>query len=142
MKKVILIVEDSRDQQVLAKTAAIEAGFGIMLAENLIDAKRLIDAFKGKLSGIITDLHFPEVEGDPKPEKPAGLAVIVYAIQAGLPIAVCSDINNHYARYAREIIDFMALQAVSNKIPFNMSNKDWTSSISNLKTIITEGEKS
>lgn len=142
MKKVILIVEDLKEQQELAKSAVIESGYGVIVAENLQDAKRMIDSFGKKLSGIVTDLHFPEVLNDPHPEKPAGLTVIIYAIQAGLPVAVCSDINNHYAMYAREIISFLANQAVGGEIPFTMNSKNWKVAIENLNILIKKGELS
>jgi hypothetical protein len=139
MKKVILIIEDTIQHQEAAKKAAAESGYGAIVVATLDDARRMIDVHGNRISGIVTDLHFPENDRDAKPEKPAGLAVIVYAINAHLPIAVCSDINNHYARYAKEIVDFLAPHAVGGEIPFTMNEKSWTQAIDSLTTLILKG---
>lgn len=140
MKKVILIIEDNKEQQELAKKATFEAGYGIILAENLIEAWEKIHLFGNKLHAIITDLHFPEMEGDPKPEKPSGLAVVVSAIQAKIPIAICADVNNHYAKYAKMIVDFLGMHTVCGQIPFSMNNKDWAKTIQELEILISKGD--
>jgi hypothetical protein len=139
MKRIILIVENVAEEQEKAKQAAIKAGTTPVLAATLEDFDRIFESLKGKISGVITDLHFPEneklVARKGEAEKPNGLAVVATAVENSLAIVVCSDIDHHYAAYLKRVMRMMEKSA-SFPIPFTMDSKDWDWSCSQLKTIL------
>ena len=135
MKKIILIVEDLIEEQKIAKSVAVENGFGVVMTATLEDAFRLWKNLGDKIVGIVTDLHFPEKENGTDAANPNGLAVIIEAITKNVPVVVCSNINHHYAEYLKVVIS--GLEKLSGKrIPFTMDRKDWSIAITELKKII------
>ena len=136
MKKIVLIVEDVQEEQEKAKQAAIKAGFTPVLAATLEDFDRIFEMLKGKIGGIATDLHFPEREEfiarKGESEKPNGLAVVATAFENKLAVAICSDIDHHFAAYLKRVIRTMEKLSLS-KIPFTMDKKDWDWAFSQLK---------
>jgi predicted Fe-Mo cluster-binding NifX family protein len=130
---IILVVEDKTEEQKKAKEAVVGSGFKIVIASTLSDAERLMGMLKDKISGIITDIHFPEQE-DGKENNPCGIAVIVLAIQKNIPVVVCSDINSHSAGYLETVVRGLEKFA-GRKIPFVMNRKNWDESLDKLKEI-------
>jgi CheY-like chemotaxis protein len=135
MKKVILIIEDLPAEQEVAKKAAVENGFRFVIASNLEDTLRLWKNLEGKLSGIATDLHFPERENGTDAANPSGLAIITEAVTKNIPVSVCSNVNHHYAAYLKIVITNLE-KLGGKRIPFTMDRKDWHLAISSLKEII------
>jgi hypothetical protein len=96
---------------------------------------RLWENLGEKISGIVTDLHFPERENGKDAGNPNGLALITEAIAKNVPVSVCSNIDHHYAKYLQVVI--INLEKLSGrKIPFTMDEKDWTRAIKSLKKIM------
>lgn len=140
MKKVILVVEDKKEEQVLAKKAVADSGYGVILCENLSDAKSMIKSYSSKLSGIITDLHFPERILDTNLNKPAGLAILTLAVSENIPVVVCSDIDNHQSDYVKDVISYLSEHTMYGGIPFSVDRKDWEKSVKQINAIIAKGE--
>lgn len=140
MKKIILIIEDLKDEQEKAKRAAASLGLGFVVVETLEDFDRIIETMKTKVSGIVTDLHFPERskmhDADNHAGNPNGLAVIAAAIRLGLPISVCSNINNHFAAYLTRVVATFEKFSPYGSIPFTMNTKDWNKAFEQLMQII------
>jgi DNA-binding NtrC family response regulator len=120
---IILIVEDKPEEQTEAKKAVLDSGAKVVMANTLEDANRLLDTLKGKITGILTDIHFPEREGI-KGENPCGLAIVIRAIQERIPISICSDINHHFANYLEMIVKGLQ-NLTGQQIYFTMDRKDW-----------------
>ncbi|MEK7130534.1 MAG: hypothetical protein AAB793_02660, partial [Patescibacteria group bacterium] len=98
---------------------------------------------KDKLSGIVTDLHFPQMDfNHPKDsaDKPSGFAVIIQAVEAKIPVVVCSNIDHHFADYAQIVIK--GLENISGqKIPFVMDDKNWQRAVEELINNLTKREE-
>lgn len=140
MKNVILVIEDKKEEQVLVKKAIANSGYGVILCDNLSDAKNIIDLYSAKLTGIITDLHFPERKSDTNPNKPAGLAILTLAVSENIPVVVCSDIDNHQSDYVKDVIRYLVRHTSYGDIPFSVDQKDWQKSVKQLNAIIAKGE--
>lgn len=143
MKKIILLVEDLDEEREKAKEILQKEGFVCVATSTLAGAERMLGSFEGKLSGIITDLHFPEMDQKhPKnsPELPCGLAVVSEAVLRGIPVVVCSNINSHFAEYPRKVIQ--ALEKLGKvSIPFGMDSKNWEKAVNDLKNILEKKEE-
>lgn len=142
---IILIVEDLPGEQAKAKEAVINAGFRPAVTATLKDALRIWQSLEGKLAGIITDLHYPEMTSD-NPDwsdatKPCGLAIVAEATAKGMPVVVCSNINHHFVDYPKKVIEVLGKFHPAGAIPFVMDNKDWRQAVLELKKIIKGGEK-
>jgi CheY-like chemotaxis protein len=143
-KKIVLLVEDSTEEQEKAKRILAEEGLRPVVAATLFDARRLLEKLKGKTSGIITDLHFSEFGSDrseDSPEAPRGLAIIVEGIEQKIPVVVCSEINHHFAGYLTKVIEKLATLSSFGEIPFITNFKDWQRAARELKKLIIGGEK-
>jgi CheY-like chemotaxis protein len=119
MKKIILVVEDTLEEIERAKAALGSEETMVVVASNLQDALRIVQTLGSKLSGVVTDLHIPESVKKTDASKPQGLAVVTEALKAGLPVAVCSDIDHHDADYLKRVIAHLG------NVPFVMDRKDW-----------------
>ena len=142
MKKIILIVEDLPEEQARAKEVVIAAGYRPVLAGTLADAHRLWESLEGKISGIITDLHFPELEQfvQQTGTSPCGLAIVTSALLKKVPVAICSDVNHHFCQYVKEVVK--NLEAMTGqRIPFTMDSKNWSLAMKNLEEIMKKEEK-
>jgi len=133
MKKIILIVEDLSEEIEKAKTAVIAKGFKVVVASNLEKAFQLIETIP--VSGVITDLHFPERDGHQKADNPCGLAVVTRAIIKKLPVTICSNIDHHFALYLKTVMEDMRV-ITGQAIHFTMDSKDWEKAIIELEKII------
>ena len=70
-----MLVEDDTNEVVNATKILRGYGFKVMVATNLTDATAYFNMLKDKLSGIVTDLHFPQMDfNHPKDsaDKPSG----------------------------------------------------------------------
>jgi DNA-binding NtrC family response regulator len=137
MKKIILLVEDLEEERTKAKEAAINEGFKFVMAATLDDAKRLLSVVK--VDGIVTDLHFPQNSYD-KTNQPCGLAVVTAAISIKIPVAICTNIDHHFADYIKEVVKFLETICPFKKIPFTMDSKDWQKAIRELKNLLERKE--
>lgn len=130
---IILIAENKAEEQAKAKKVVIESGAKVVMGGTLKDVKCLLDKLAGKITGILTDIHFPEVDGANE-NSPCGLAVVIWAVQEKIPVSICSDVNHHYADYLEMIVD--GLKKLSNQeIPFTMDTKDWQKALDGLKEV-------
>jgi len=143
MKGIILIVEDLPEEQEKAKKALTEAGFKTAVAATLDDYLRIWKNLSNKVSGIITDIHFPEQIRETAihpsladPSKPCGVAVVAEAVGKGVPVVVCSDINHHFADYLRTTIRSLKECHPLKEIPFIMDSKDWNRAVQKLQELI------
>lgn len=133
--EIILIVEDLFEQQQKAKEVVLADGYKAVIADNLEDAFRLWD--KIPIAGILTDLHFPE-NAKGSSQSVSGIAVLTRAVTRKIPVAVCSDINHHYANYLKCVVaDLESLSGM--RIPFTMDSKDWLRAWNELKNTIKGG---
>ena len=131
MKK-ILVVEDTIEQIAIATKLLQEKGYQFLVAQNLEEAQFAIRT--GKFDGVLTDLHFPEKEGvDNAP--PCGFAVLVLCTEKSLPAAMISDINHHFATYAKIVVEGIAKLHPSGKIPFVMDSKNWSQGLQLLEEV-------
>lgn len=143
MKDIILIVEDLSEEQEKAKAAAHKAGFVTAVTPTLAGAERMFKALEGKIQGVITDLHFPESDYDhPKntPDLPCGLAVVAEAIEREIPVAVCSNINHHFAKYPQKVIAALGRMSKFGSVPFGMDSKNWDAAVAALVNILKGGK--
>lgn len=126
MKKIILIVEDLKEEQQKAKEAVISLGYSPVVAGNLEDVMRIFSQLKNNIYCVITDLHFSASDRF-KEEKPNGLAVVAICVESGIRVGVCSDINHHFSEYLKVPVRvFETHQSYPfASIPFSQDNKDW-----------------
>lgn len=129
---ILLLVEDDPQEREIAKKVIADRGYKAAVAANLDDASRIMEELKGKLAGVVTDLHFPERYDLPDATKPCGLAVVAEAVLHGLPIAVCSNVDHHFARYAKVVVEVLAQSHPTKSIPFVMDSKDWGRAVSSI----------
>lgn len=121
--KRILVVEDASEQIATVTSLLQEKGYRYLVAQNLEEAQFAIQT--GTFSGVLTDLHFPEKEGADK-MPPCGFAVLVLCVEKSLPVVVISDINHHFAAYAKIVVEGIAKSHPAGKIPFVMDSKSWS----------------
>lgn len=143
MKNIILIVEDLPEEQEKAKLAAHNAGFVCAVTPTLAGAMRMFKALEGKISGVVTDLHFPESDHvHPKntAELACGLAVVAKAIEHNIPVAVCSNIDHHFAEYPRIVIRALGCANKYGDVPFGMDSKNWDAAVAALANILNGGK--
>lgn len=142
-RKIVLLVEDNEQEVVAATKILREHNFKVVAATNLTDAMSYFKVMESRLSGVVTDLHFPQKDYEhPKDsaDKPSGFAVIVQALLANVPVVVCSNIDHHFAEYVQIVLQ--GLEKISGRsIPFIMDNKDWKKAAEKLINILTEKER-
>jgi len=126
MKKIILIVEDLKEEQQKAKEAASDLGCSPVVAGNLEDAIRMFNQLRNNIHCVVTDLHFAASDRF-KEEKPNGLAVVAMCVEAGIRVGVCSDINHHFSGYLKiPVRVFESHRSYPfSSIPFSEDSKDW-----------------
>lgn len=134
---VFLIVEDRPDEMEKAINAletGIKRTFGddkrflIQTASSLMNASYHM---KINLSGIITDLNFPQLNGRTV-DTPCGLAVVAEAIERKIPVAVCSDFGNHPdMHYAHTVVNTLSRLSEHGPI-FVEGSKNWDKAVAAL----------
>lgn len=130
MKKIILIVEDLKDEQQKAKEVVVNLDCSPVVAGNLKDAVRIFNQLKNNIHCVVTDLHFPASDSI-KESKPNGLAMVAVCVESSVRVGVCSDINHHFSEYLKTPIRVLeSHQSYKfSKIPFSEDKKDWKSII-------------
>jgi CheY-like chemotaxis protein len=124
----ILLVEDLAEERQRAIAALRAKGFKPAVATTLEDAFRLMKKLQREIVGVVTDIHFPEDDWNLQDTPASGLAVVAKAVEAGLPVVVCSDVNHHRVRFLEAVIKVLASHqnfAHIASIPFVMDSKDW-----------------
>lgn len=135
---IVLLVEDNPEQQELAKKELVANNFRPAVAGNLWDASSIWERLRDKISCVLTDIEMPEREDCKNILKPCGLAVVAWAVEAGIPVVVCSDVDHHFARFASDVIEVLKTHqnyAGIGEVPFIMDRKDWTKAVKELKRI-------
>ena len=136
--KLILIVEDKQEELEKAKSIMSTRfpEYRVLVASDLESFKRLFEAMKNNLFGVITDLHFPANEGlkEQTQNNPNGLAVMATCVNNNVRVSICSDVNHHYSQYLDEPIKVLETHTnyTYEKIPFNQDRKDWSKAITDL----------
>jgi CheY-like chemotaxis protein len=146
---IVLLVEDQEQEIKRVKEALRKFGFKIAIAKTLYDAMRLLNQLGNKLSGIITDLHFPQGtepgRWDKIPyefldnTKPCGFAIVAEATKRGIPVVICSDIDHHFAYYAKYFVGALEVLHPYKRIPFIMDRKDWEGCAQELQRLLKGG---
>lgn len=137
---IVLVVEDDPQQLASAK-AILLTDFQTVFVTRLDEAENVIKLLSGKISGIITDLHFPQREFEFEKDgnyPPAGLAVVAWAVENNIPVVVCSDIYHHNSGYFKGVIRVLALlqSYTYGDIPFSEDHKDWEKAKNSLQSLI------
>ncbi|MEI6588151.1 MAG: hypothetical protein WCO05_04355 [Candidatus Moraniibacteriota bacterium] len=127
--KIILLIEDKTDEMEKAKMILVEEGFRYVSADNLDDAMRIWKKLEDKISGVLTDLHFPETTG--QKEGACGFAVVTRAVRLGIPVSICTDVNHHFCSYLKFFIEDME-NISGRKIPYTMDSKNWQQAVHKL----------
>ena len=94
----ILVIDDKPEQLKRAMEAVEAAGYDCEVAQSLSEARKFIES----ADGILTDLEFNPFTGDSKlynaysvNPPPAGLLVVIMAMQFKKPVAICTDGEHH-----------------------------------------------
>jgi two-component system, cell cycle response regulator CpdR len=97
----ILVVEDDEDQRSLASTVFEEAGFRVIECENAEAAAAVIDASRGEIAMIFTDLRLPgRMDG-------VELARIASIKTPSVPVIVTSGAFRERVRDLPDSIEYM-----------------------------------
>ena len=137
MKKIILLIEDLPEEQSKARDLLLAKGYKVAIAWNLKDAKRLWKKLQNVISGILTDLHFPEGANLNKDtsKNPCGFVPVAWALLHNIPVSICSNIDHHFAQFLQDLV--FNLEDLSGKpIPFTMDSKDWEKALENLEMLM------
>lgn len=127
--RIILLIEDKTDEMEKAKTVLAEAGLRFVAADNLDDAMRIWKKLQDKISGVLTDLNFPEITA--QKEGACGFAVVIRAVRLGIPISICTDVNHHFCGYIKYFAEDLEKLA-GQKIPYTMDSKNWKQAVQKL----------
>jgi len=130
---IILIAEDKPEEQAKAKEVVLKSGNKPVIGGTLRDVNRFWDKLGDRITGILTDIHFPEWEG--QDNNPSGLAVVIRAVQEGIPVSICSDINHHFTLYLEMVVDGLR-EITGQEIPFTMDKKDWQIAMDKLQEVM------
>ena len=122
MKK-ILVIEDTKSEIETCCMILREAGIQYVVASSLEEATFALET--GSFDGVLTDLHFPEKSVSDK-IPPCGLAVLVLCAEKSVPVVVVSDIDHHFATYAKVVVNGIAKLHPKGQIPFVMDSKNWS----------------
>lgn len=128
----ILLIEDTPEQIEVATKLLKEKNHQFIVAVNLAEALFAIKT--AHFDGVLTDLHLPEKENTEQ-TPPCGLAVLAKCSEKGFPVVVVSDINHHFATYAKIVVDSIAKLHPIGKIPFVMDSKNWSQGLELLEEI-------
>lgn len=92
-RRTILVVDDERDlRDVVAKTL-LAAGYDVEMAENWVDALRLVSGNPQKWDLVLTDWSMPHMAGDK-------LAVALHDVRSDLPIILCTGRGDKIDQFA------------------------------------------
>lgn len=154
MTTLIIIVEDKKEEQLLAleavKRALVPAGssqvswefggagyrfeevnLGVKIFPDLKTFEAHFDVFSKigllKMTCILTDLMFPVEKGGR--EEPNGLQVLTQCIKEAVPVVVCSDTNHHDVGYLRNVFPILGKAHPKGEIPIILDMKDWDQAV-------------
>lgn len=125
MIKKIVVVEDKPEELQRACDLVMAKGFMPLACSTNEDAVDTIKKYQDKrLIGILTDLHFPVRTGG-TPEGASGLHIVYKALDAGIPVVICSDIDHHKADWANDLVKAVE-KAIGRKVAgFVQDSKNW-----------------
>ena len=125
MIKKIIVVEDKTEELEKACDLVMAKGFMPLACATNEDAVDTIKKYQGKgLVGILTDLHFPVKEGG-SPEGASGLHIVYKALEAGIPVVICSNIDHHYATWATDLVGAIEKATGKKVAGFVQDSKNW-----------------
>ena len=125
MIKKIIVVEDKTEELEKACDLVMAKGFMPLACATNEDAVDTIKKYQGKgLVGILTDLHFPVREGG-SPEGASGLHIVYKALEAGIPVVICSNIDHHYATWATDLVGANEKATGKKVAGFVQDSKNW-----------------
>ena len=125
MIKKIIVVEDKKEELERACDLVMAKGFMPLACATNEDAVDTIKKYQDKgLVGILTDLHFPVKEGG-SPEGASGLHIVYKALEAGIPVVICSNIDHHYASWATDLVGAIEKATGKKVAGFVQDRKDW-----------------
>jgi len=125
MIKKIIVVEDKTEELEKACDLVMAKGFMPLACATNEDAVDTIKKYQGKgLVGILTDLHFPVREGG-SPEGASGLHIVYKALEAGIPVVICSNIDHHYATWATDLVGAIEKATGKKVAGFVQDSKNW-----------------
>jgi len=97
-------------------------------AENAIKfAQDKVQAGFVKEIYILTDLMFPLKKGGV--EQANGVSIILDAVEASIPVAVCSDTDHHEVKFLPKLCRFLEQSKPGTKIDLVLDRKDWKKAI-------------
>ena len=125
MIKKIIVVEDKQDELQKACNLVMAKGFMPLACTTDEDAIETIRKYADKgLVGTLTDLHFPVREGG-SPEGASGLHIVYKALEAGIPVVICSNIDHHYATWATDLVGAIEKATGKKVAGFVQDSKNW-----------------
>jgi len=125
MIKKIIVVEDKTEELQKACDLVMVKGFMPLACSTNEDAVDTIKKYQDKgLVGILTDLHFPVREGG-SPEGASGLHIVYKALEAGIPVVICSNIDHHYATWATDLVGAIEKATGKKVAGFVQDSKNW-----------------
>ncbi len=136
MSKIILVVEDKKEEQLIAKKAVLDGGNKIIIADTLNKAEDFIEKFSEKLSGIITDIHFPIDSAQENFGGANGISVVITSLKHSIPCAVCTDDIAHGASYIPLILKRLEM-LIKREIPIS-GTKDWSDALQQLTELLED----
>ena len=136
MNKIILVVEDKKEEQLIAKKVVLDSGNKVIIADTLNKAETFIEKFSEKLSGIITDIHFPIDSARENASGANGISIVITSLRHDVPCAVRTDDVAHGASYIPLILKRLEILA-EREIPIS-GTKDWNKTLQQLTHILEE----
>lgn len=125
MIKKIIVVEDKIEELQKACDLVMAKGFMPLACSTNENAIDTIKKYQGKgLIGVLTDLHFPVREGG-SPEGASGLHIVYKALEAGIPVVICSDIDHHKADWANDLVKAVEKATGKKVAGFVQDSKNW-----------------
>ena len=133
---IILVIEDQKEEQLIAKRTVMDNGNKVIIANTLDKAENFIEKFSGKLSGIITDIHFPIDSERENFGGANGISVVITSLKHNIPCAICTDNVTHGATYIPLILERLET-LMERKIPIS-GTKDWDEALKKLTLLMEE----
>lgn len=119
---------------------AFEMGFelvegnSLFFAHDLVTAENAIKFAQDKVRAgfvkeiyILTDLMFPLKKGGA--EQANGVSVILDAVEAGIPVTVCSDTDHHEVKFLPKLCRTLEKSNPDAKINLVLDRKDWKKAV-------------
>ena len=138
MIKKIIVVDDKTEELQKACDLVMAKCFMPLACATNEDAVDTIKKYQDKgLVGILTELHFPVREGG-SPEGASGLHIVYKALEAGISVVICSNIDHHYASWATDLVGAIEKATGKKVAGFVQDSKNWERA---LGLLLNEKEK-